>query len=390
MRISRLEIEGFMSLKHVSWEPGSLNVIIGPNGSGKSNLLRFLQFTAAAAEGRLVKFVQSMGGFDALLWDGRAERLSFGLIGPDVDKEPERYILELSPVGRTSFCTVKEQLESYAAVRAGNQEQPFRFLNRTEREAWIVDEHGETIEVSGSAPGQETLLSASGGYLARNRWLSRYRAELQSLTVYHGLDVGQDAPVRQSPIARFERGVEPDGRNLISVLHTLYSGSREFKEQVDRAMTAAFGSDYEELVFPPAADQRVQMRVRWRSLSRAQATASLSDGTLRYLFLIAILADPAPPWLIAIDEPETGLHPSMLRIVAEYAVDASRRTQLILTTHSPQFLDAFGDAKPDVTVAQLLDGETHLRRVEGETLSYWLSRYSLGELFKLGELEDLE
>jgi predicted ATPase len=390
MRIGRLEIQGFMSLKDVTWEPDSLNVIIGPNGSGKSNLLRLLQFAAASAKGCLAKFVDSMGGFDALLWDGRAEQLSFALLGPNVEEGPERYVLELSAVGKTSFLAVKEQLESSAAVRTGHQEQPFRFLNRTERESWITDDHGETIEISGMVPDQETLLSASGGYLARNRWLSRYCAELQSIRVYHGLDVSQDAPVRLSPLARFERGLEPDGKNLVSVLHTLYSGHRKFKEQVDRAMSAAFGSDYEELVFPPAADHRVQMRVRWRSLARAQSTASLSDGTLRYLFLLAILADPAPPWLIAIDEPETGLHPSMLRMVAEYAVDASRRTQLILTTHSPQFLDAFGDARPDVTVAQLLDGETHLRRVEGETLSHWLSRYSLGELFKLGELEDLE
>lgn len=105
-------------------------------------------------------------------------------------------------------------------------------------------------------------------------------------------------------------------------------------------MKAAYGDDFEELVFPPAADQRIQLRVRWKSLKREQTAADLSDGTLRFLFLLTVLASPSPAALVAIDEPETGLHPAMLPIVAEYAVDASSRTQVILTTHSPQLLDA--------------------------------------------------
>jgi predicted ATPase len=89
-------------------------------------------------------------------------------------------------------------------------------------------------------------------------------------------------------------------------------------------MRAAFSDDYEELVFPPAADQRVQMRVRWRSLKTEQSAADLSDGTIRFLMLLAILANPSPGELIAIDEPEAGLHPSMLPIIAEHAAAAPR------------------------------------------------------------------
>src|SRR5690348_10493130 len=125
-------------------------------------------------------------------------------------------------------------------------------------------------------------------------------------------------------------------------------------------MRAAFGTDYEELVFPPAADQRVQLRLRWRSLKTEQSAANLSDGTLRFLLLVAILANPEPGDLIAIDEPETGLHPSMLPIIAELAAEASERTQVILTTHSPQFLDAFTGEPPTTTVAEWVDGETKL------------------------------
>jgi len=391
MRICRLEIEGFKSLKHVTWEPGPLNVIIGPNGAGKSNLLRFLQFIRAGAEGNLAKFVQSMGGFSALLWDGRADRLGFKLTGPQVEAGPEEYALELSPLAKTAFHITGELLANSFAVREGTRPQPFKFVERSLHHAVVFNEKERQLTVPENAvPPDETLLSAVGGPLGHNKWLPPYVADLRSIAVYHDLHTNQDAPMRQPVVTRFEKRVDPDGQNLIAVLHTLYATDRDFERHIDLAMSSAFGPDYEKLVFPPAADQRVQLRVRWKTLRREQSAADLSDGTLRYLFLLAVLATPDPPSLIAIDEPETGLHPSMLPIVAEYAVDASKRTQVILTTHSPELLAAFGDVRPAVTVAQWVDGETRLRRPEGESLDYWLSKYSLGELFKLGELEDLE
>ena len=152
-------------------------------------------------------------------------------------------------------------------------------------------------------------------------------------------------------------------------------------------MEAAFGEDFEELIFPPASDQRVQMRIRWKSLKREQSAADLSDGTLRFLFLLAVLANPEPAPLIAIDEPETGLHPSMMPLVAELAVEASKKTQVIFTTHSDQFLDAFRDTRPTTTVAKWEDGQTKLHIVDDDELKHFLKDYSLGALFRSGELE---
>jgi predicted ATPase len=154
-------------------------------------------------------------------------------------------------------------------------------------------------------------------------------------------------------------------------------------------MRAAFGNDFEELVFPPAADQRIQLRVRWRTLKREQSAADLSDGTLRFLFLLTVLASPSTGPVIAIDEPETGLHPSMLPIIAEYAVDAATRSQVILTTHSPQVLDSFNDTRPATTIAKWSKGETTFHVVDEKELSYWLKDYSLGTLFRSGELESM-
>ena len=203
------------------------------------------------------------------------------------------------------------------------------------------------------------------------------------------MHTNKDASIRQPAIARLEKRVDPDGQNLISVIHTLYTSDRDFKNDINSAMQAAFGDDFEELVFPPASDQRIQLRIRWKSLKREQSAAELSDGTLRFLFLLTVLASPSPAPVIAIDEPETGLHPSMLPIVAEYAIEASTRSQVILTTHSPQFLDAFVTTRPTTTIAKWQDGETVLKTLSGDELDYWLKEYSLGALFKSGELEQM-
>jgi predicted ATPase len=193
--------------------------------------------------------------------------------------------------------------------------------------------------------------------------------------------------MRRAAVSRRDTRVESDGNNLISVLHTLYSEDRAFKTELNTAMRAAFGEEFEELVFPPAEDGRIQLRLRWRSLKREQSASDLSDGTLRFLFLLAVLGSSEPPPLIAIDEPETGLHPSMLPLVAEFAAEAARRTQVILTTHSPQFLNAFQNRADIVTVVESREGKTQLRRLPEADLTRWLEHYQLGELWLSDELE---
>jgi predicted ATPase len=239
-----------------------------------------------------------------------------------------------------------------------------------------------------SVAEDETILSIASGPFTANQLIAQFQQSLASWAIYHDVHVHKDALVRQPIVARLERRVEADGQNLIAVLHTLYSEDRDFKSEVNIAMRAAFGDDYEELVFPPAADQKVQLRIRWKSLKREQSVADLSDGTLRFLLLLAVLASPVPPPVIAIDEPETGLHPTMMAIVAEYAIEASRKSQIILTTHSPEFLDAFKETRPTTTVAKWSDGETTLTTVGGDDLEYWLREYNLGSLFRSGELEN--
>jgi len=398
MKILRLDVKGYRSLKDVSWSPGDLNVLIGPNGAGKSNLLRLLELISVSAQGRLGKYIQSLGGLEPLVWDGSSESISFCAKtspvdkGRSVDRESLTYRVELARLGRSSAYRIGyELLANFHRVETGEKETPFKLLERQALNARVFDENERALVASEeSISEEETLLSLASGPFTANKHIPPFQAQLASWSVYHDLHVNRDAPIRQAAVTRTEKRVDPDGQNLIPVLHTLYTGDRDFKKDIDSAMRAAFGDDYDELVFAPAADQRIQLRVRWKSLRREQSAADLSDGTLRFLFLLTVLASPMLAPVIAIDEPETGLHPSMLPIVAEYAVDASQRAQVILTTHSPQFLDAFGDSPPATTVTLWSEGETRLKTLRGDDLKEWLKEFSLGSLFLSSELEEME
>ncbi len=112
----------------------------------------------------------------------------------------------------------------------------------------------------------------------------------------------------------------------------------------------------------------------------------LSDGTVRYLCLLSILLHPAPPPLIAIEEPELGLHPDLLPTLADLLVDASERTQLVVTTHSDILVDALTEKPESIVVCEKHDGQTEMRRLDRNDLEKWLKDYRLGELWTSGEL----
>jgi predicted ATPase len=396
MKILSLDVKGFRSLKQVEgWQPGNLNVLIGPNGSGKSNILRVLELASVSAQGQLGRYIQASGGMEPLVWDGSAKAIGLRArcspvdLTRDLTRDSLTYELRLERVGMTGEHRIGyEQLANYFKVEQSIESEPMKFLERQGLWARIFDpQNGALVAPEDNVPPSETLLSLAADPFTQNRVIPPFRAQLASWSIYHDFHTNRDAAIRQPAITRYEKRVSPDAQNLISVLHTLYTNDRDFKNEINLAMRAAFGADFEELVFAPASDQRIQLRVRWKSLRREQSAADLSDGTLRFLFLLTVLASPEAAPLIAIDEPETGLHPSMLPIVAEYAVEAARHSQVIFTTHSPQFLDAFDRTKPTATVVCWEDGETRLQALDELELKQWLKEYSLGSLFSSGELE---
>src|SRR5258706_11885144 len=189
MKITQLDIEGFRSLKNVSWKPSDLNVVIGPNGTGKSNLLRFLELMSVAAQGKLGRYVQSLGGMEPIVWDGKASNISFTVKTLPIERESdpllrrfqpphgnsgaEHYELKLSRLGSgSSYRVSHEVLANYAKVRAGEKPHPFKFLERTDRSAVIFDELERAfVAPPESISEEETLLSFATGPFTNNRFI---------------------------------------------------------------------------------------------------------------------------------------------------------------------------------------------------------------------------
>ena len=395
MAIQKLDIHGFRSFQDVSWQPGRLNLLVGPNGSGKSNLLRLLELIADAAKGKLAQSVSDAGGMLPLLWDQRAPSISWTLridpVDPGRNSVDDALTLELSleQLRNTSAYQIAlDSLGNWARFERGEQPSPYWIYRRDLRSAVVYDAQARALVSFDDEDPNESSLSQFSD-LRTNPIPTYTRRFLEAWRIYHNVHVERGAPMRSPATTQYVKLVAADGSNLASVLHTLYTGDREFKRQINEGMRAGFGNQFEEIVFQPAAAQQIQLAIQWRSSRQPHAGQDLSDGTLRFLFLLTILASPEPATLLAIDEPEVGLHPNMLPIVAEYAAEAGRRTQVIMTSHSPVFLDAFSHVSPQVTLLHWEEGQTQLFPLNSDELTRWLEQYRLGQLFTSGDLEAL-
>lgn len=385
---------GFRSFKALSWSPGDLNLIIGQNGSGKSNLLKFLELLRRSADGKLEDHILREGGLEQVLWDNQAENLTIqlGLLldGSDEHINPRNleYSLIINKKGFEGDYKITQEILS-GSKNIDNNKDIIKYFERSLPESSLWNNSG-TDSILIKIDSNETLLSQLTHPFVTEYLASKVQRSISSWRIFQSCDTSPDSPIRRPTISRRDTTLSWDGSNLISVLHTLYTTNREFERSIDYAMIAAFGEDYDKLVFPPAADKQIQLRIRWRTLKQERPAADISDGTLRYLFLLTILAHPEPGSLIAIDEPETGLHPAMMRIIAEYADEMSKRTQVVITTHSAEFLTACGGFVPNTFVIEWNDGASVIRQVSEEKLKFWLEDYTLGSLFSSGELEGME
>jgi predicted ATPase len=382
MSVRSLTITGFRSFKKARWRPDRLNVLIGPNGSGKSNLLQSLEVIRAAAAGNLRDFILNKGGLPRLLWCGKVDEIDFVITTDPTSTQsssPDQlYTFCLVPVPQSGSFRVSSELLGFNSPDRGLMVREGNELTVPEKEGSSAD--GGTRPL----PETETALSMVSA-LWKHPVPYLFQQELRAWAIYHDLRADENAAVRRPAVVRLETRIAQDGENLTPVLKTLYEG--DFKDAIDRGMSAAFPDDYDELFFRQTEPDRIQLYVRRKHGSREDSASDLSDGTLRFLLLLTILGTPDPPPLIAIDEPESGLHPSMLPIIAEFAADAATRTQVILSTHSPQMLDAFGENLPTATVFNWAGDHTELKTITGDELKKWVDDYSLGRFIFSGEAE---
>ncbi|HUJ49464.1 MAG TPA: AAA family ATPase [Bryobacteraceae bacterium] len=369
MFIRSLKLRNILSFREPPpLELRPLNILIGPNASGKSNLIDSVGLLQALP-GSAGQYINDRGGAYNWIWRGRKRGKGEASIDCrlDLDRKPLVYEIAFAAVEQT-FAIQRESL-------AGPKRS---YLKR----------QGNNVEILPGSPGivvlaaAESILSAYRNPSDPTPITAAARA-LNGIRFYRGFQTGvrDDARIGASSSGP-KLPLEPDGSNLAVALHQLdfHGGLKHVKRQLSRLSTRF--SDI-KVAFEGA---RTQLYLEERGLGKISAIR-LSDGTLRFLCLMAILLDPDPAPLVCIEEPEIGLHPEALALVGDALREASKRMQLVVTTHSDALVDRFTDEPEDIVVCERdFDESTSFRRLSGKQLKGWLKEYTLGDLWRRGEI----
>lgn len=357
--LETITIEGFKSIASVqALQLGPINVVIGPNGSGKSNFIGVFSFLNAIREGRLQEYVVQAGGAEKLLFFGSkvTQRLHLHV---SFAGGINQYEVSLGPGGADRL------LPSYEVVYFWDKKHPKPYsqpLRPKGSEAGISDS---------KAPGIA----------------SHVRKHLASWRLYHFHDTSASSPMKKTADVNDNRYLRPDGSNLAAFLYFLKEKHEPSYSLIARTVqrVAPFFLDF---VLEPQRLKPDKILLEWRhAKSDAYFDAtSLSDGTLRFIALATLFLQPDEyrPSVILVDEPELGLHPYAITMLASLVKQASIRTQVVLSTQSPFLLDHF--SPEDVLVANRVDEGTQLTRLDSSKLGSWLDDYSLGQLWEKNEL----
>lgn len=357
-----ITIQGFKSIASVEkLQLRSINVLIGSNGSGKSNFIGVFAFLHAIREGRLRDYVTAAGGAERILHFGSktTKELYFFL---SFRNEVNQYELKLTPSADDGLFPSEEFVYFWDKKRYPKPYNDSLLSTRQGREAGISDPKSERI----------------------GRWV---RDRLGSWRLYHVHDTSSSSPMRKTAKVDDNEFLRSDGSNLAAFLYYLREKHEESYSLIQRSVqrVAPFFDDFQ---LKPLKLKREDIKLEWRHKNSDQYfdASSLSDGTLRFIALATLFLQPEKyrPSVILVDEPELGLHPYAIEMLASLIKQASVKTQVIASTQSSLLLDHF--QPEDILVADRVDGGTQLRRLDSERLSSWLEDYSLGQLWEKNEL----
>lgn len=400
MLIRHLKVSGLLSFgpKGIDLPMRNLNVLIGPNGSGKSNFLELLNLIRESVS-PLRSFagpVGESGGADEWMWKGSLEiegepplaRLSWVVSGPGGQFDPDqgggvRHSVEFYSY-QNELRLADERIEMALPSKGRDVPWWFYHMNRNGKPlvAYLHDGSESVTEIAHSklVPGMSILTQVR----APERYeVFRYLEEQYSgIQLYRDWSFGPHAPFRKA--GRPDDRADALGRAGLNLAAVAANMTSRVKKQVIQKMQVLY-PDIRDVRVRPAAGGTLQLFLEESGEMEIPA-GRLSDGTLRYLSLLLILLNPEPGPLVVIEEPELGLHPDVIPEVARLLIDASERTQLVVTTHSRMLIDALGDDPECVVVCEKHEGESTFERLDGERMAAWLEKYSLGELWSKGEI----
>lgn len=386
--LKSLRLDGFLS-----FAPGSpaielrpLNVLIGPNGSGKSNLIEAIELLKAAPSG-FGGVLRLGGGVDQWIWKGgKAQNATIEVgISRNDPHQSLRYELGLS-ASRSTPSIEKEVFESVGDELGSTA---FSYLR-------YGDAQGEIAAKSSGDPQDTYLnqkferrhLNSVDPVIAQRRdplifpdiaWLV---AQLGRIRTFRDWSFGRFAKVRQPQSADLPNDeLLPDAGNLALVVQEM-----EHRNGFDRTKDylRRFLPRFERLSVSVGMGG-VMLYLHEDGIEGGIPSTRISDGTMRFIALLAVLLGPDPPPVLCIEEPELGLHPDAMDTVAKLLVEASTRSQVVVTTHSDVLVSALTDHADSVLICEHLGG-TVVSRVDSEKLKFWLDKYRLGEIWRIGKL----
>jgi predicted ATPase len=356
-----ITIQGFESIASIKkLELGPVNVVVGPNGSGKSNFLGAFDFLHYICDGWLQRYVVGAGGAEKVLHFGwkNTKQIELHLAFQPV---------ETWPCGELGYELILSPSTDDGLFPSG--------------EAIFHD--GYPTPLSPRAQGREAGISDP-----KPEFDAKFvRDHLVKWRLYHLNDTSLSSPLRGTANVDDNRFLRADSANLSAFLYLLREKYEDSYNSIVRVVqrVAPFFDNFQ--LEPRGLDSR-DIRLEWRHKNSDQYfdVSSLSDGTLRFIALTTLFLQPERfrPSVILIDEPELGLHPFALEVLAALVRQASVATQVILSTQSSLFLDHF--EPKDVLVAELVDNGTQMKRLEPDRLAKWLDDYSLGQLWEKNEI----
>ncbi len=385
MLINRLVLKKVLSFNDSTVELRRLNVLIGPNAVGKSNLIEVIGLLQSTPTSFPTAILRG-GGVRQWIWLGDPVVSPIANIECELNLTGGRHPGTVGYGLRFSEDAAGLVILGEHVSKADRGLQPNGlYLNRDHStvsfgpEASKLMSNGSKMSVSPSEsvlaqfknPADPTPVTEIGNQLGKIRIFREFRTGPQS-AARHGIATNA------------QKDALMDGSdNLALVLHELdFLGVHERI----RAYLRRFCERFED-VKVRVGEGVARTFLREAGLVEMLSAIRMSDGTLKFLSLLAALFHPSPPPLICIEEPEVGLHPDALELVAEALLEASQATQVVVTTHSDALVDAFGDTPDSVLVCERdFDNGTQMKRLSKATLKEWLERYTLGELWRKGEI----
>lgn len=379
--INNIKISGFRRLKDIDLRIASrpFMVLIGANGVGKTSFLDAISLLSASARGELNTIITTFGGLASVITREKSDSLT---LFADIDvpgHKPLCYELSLTPIG-PGYSICREELSQ---ARDGFA-QPFKHIDSRHGDIRYYETASKRLLRPNWVhnPLETSLYQVPKMY----QQPEELRRILGSVTQYHFLDVGPHAKVKlpQKMTPAYLPGAY--GEDLVPFLYYLRESDSDGYEALEDVLKSAF-PNFERLSFPPVAAGMLTMTWKDRNFSKPFAMHELSEGTLRFLWLVSLLHSPDLATFTMIDEPEVSLHPELLSILIELMRESAERTQLIVATHSDSFV-RFLEPKEIVVMDIDEDGCATMTWGDDDKLDLekWLDEYSLDEIWRMGQM----